>query len=214
MPVQNTTPNAQIFNDGACIRIQKGEKTLLVTKEQVKTIDTVHDNIVRIDIGEGPLKNIFLNYQEVAVPLVASAEDLRDQIKAMLLSDIYEGGDAKEVTQLSILNQLSNVASILQAIKLNETDLTKTDPSRVDESNPYMIYQGWHSQTGIPDANEWAIRRIRREDDQIIHEWAFGTKKAIYPWNVREQHYYVPYDFIGYSESPLPNDDMTIQSGE
>ena len=51
----------QLFNDGAVIRIENGTKTLLVTKEQVKTIDTIQNNIVRIDIGEGPLKNIFIN---------------------------------------------------------------------------------------------------------------------------------------------------------
>src|SRR5689334_23429610 len=70
-------PGAQITNDGAVIRIEKNGKILLVAKDQVKTIDIVHANIVRIDIGEGPLKNIFLNYQEVASPAVASANELR-----------------------------------------------------------------------------------------------------------------------------------------
>ena len=86
----------QIFNDGAVIRIENGTKTLLVTKEQVKTIDTIQNNIVRIDIGEGPLKNIFVNYQDVTNPVVNSANELRDLIKGWLVSDNYNGGDATE----------------------------------------------------------------------------------------------------------------------
>src|SRR4051812_3522399 len=122
------TPGTQIINDGAVIRIEKNGKTLLVAKDQVKTIDTVHENVVRIDIGEGPLKNIFLNYQEVAEPLVASASELSTAIKGMLLSDQYDGGDAKEVTQISILSQLSSIAGILASIKERETDITQLEP--------------------------------------------------------------------------------------
>ena len=195
---------AQIINDGAVIRIEKNGKILLVAKDQVKTIDTVHDNIVRIDIGEGPLKNIFLNFQEVASPVVASANELRDTIKAMMLSDQYDGGDAKETTQISILTKLGDIATILASIKERETDITQLEPSRLDESNPYMIYRGWHAKFGVPDVSEWAIERIRRVDDEIIHEWAFGTKKQIYKWIDRETINYFPYDHDLPVEAPLP----------
>lgn len=193
----------QIFNDGAVIRIENGTKTLLVTKEQVKTIDTIQNNIVRIDIGEGPLKNIFINYQDVTNPAVGSANELRDLIKGWLLSDNYNGGDATEATQLSILNKLGDLAVILQAIKLKEAAFTKEEPSRVDESNPYMVYRGWHKAFGIPDAPEWAIERIRREGDEIIHEWAFGTQRQIYKWTDRLTMNYVPYDHDLPVEAPI-----------
>lgn len=186
---------AQIINDGAVIRIEKNGKILLVAKDQVKTIDTVHDNIVRIDIGEGPLKNIFLNYQEVGDPIVGSANELRDSIKAMMLSDQYVGGDATEVTQLSILNQLSSITGVLTSIKEKETDISRLEPTRTDESNPYMIYRGWHRLQGNPSELEWAIERIRREEDIVIHEWAFGNKNQDYSWDLRDQHTYIPYNF-------------------
>ncbi len=184
----------QIYNDGACIRIEKNGKTLLLAKDQVKTIDTVHDNIIRIDIGEGPLKNIFLNYQDVGTPEVQSANELRDNIKAMMLTDAYLGGDAKEVTQLSVLTQLTTVATLLQGIKDAEKDFTKSDPSRTDESNPYIVYHGWHGATGDPAQNEWAIQRVRKEDDIIIYEWAFGTKGQANSWDARDQHTYAPFN--------------------
>ncbi len=194
----------QLFNDGAVIRIENGTKTLLVTKEQVKTIDTIQNNIVRIDIGEGPLKNIFINYQDVTNPVVASANELRDLIKGWLVSDNYNGGDATEATQLSILTKLGDLAHILQAIKTKEAAFTREEPSRIDESNPYMIYRGWHRAFGYPDAAEWAIERIRREGDEVIHEWAFGTQKQIYKWNDRLTMNYVPYDHDLPVEAPLP----------
>lgn len=184
----------QIFNDGAVIRIENGTKTLLVTKEQVKTIDTIQNNIVRIDIGEGPLKNIFINYQDVTNPVVGSANELRDLIKGWLLSDNYNGGDAKEETQLSILNKLGDLALILQGIRDKQKSLTEEVPSRTDESNPYMVYNGWHVQSGNVETAEWAIERVRRENDEVIHEWARGTKEAIYIWADRARLEYFPYN--------------------
>lgn len=198
--------NIQLFNDGAVIRIENGTKTLLVTKEQVKTIDTVKDNIVRIDIGEGPLKNIFVNFQEVLAPAVASASELRDLVKGWLLSDNYNGGDATEATQLSILTKLGDLAIILQAMKQQEADLTKSEPSRLDESNPYMVYRGWHSKWGVPDGREWAIERLRREGDEIIHEWAFGNNRAIYPWTDRLNLQYIPYQY-----APMEGSDIFVR---
>lgn len=186
----NPLPNVQILNDGSCIRIQSGEKTLLVTKEQVKIIDTVHGNIVRIDIGEGPLKNIYLNYQQVDQPLVSSADELRDAIAAMLISVAVEDTNATELTQMNVFNQLTMIASLLQDIKLIQADLTRTDPSRVDQSNPNLIYQGWHSQRGTPEHGEWAIRRIRKEGDQIYYEWAEGLKEPVFQWTMRDTYRY------------------------
>ena len=205
-------PGIEIYNDGACIRVEKNGKTLLVAKDQVKTIDTVHDNIIRIDIGEGPLKNIFLNYQDVSTPVVASANELRDTIKAMMLSDQYDGGDAKETTQLSILATVSQLTNVLLAMNLRQLDPTKEEPSRVDESNPNMIYRGWHARFGVPEQNEWAIERVKQVNDEIIHEWAFGTKKLIYPWSQRETFNYVPYDHDLPVEGYLPQERIVIDS--
>ena len=199
----------QLFNDGACIRIQRlGQnnevKILMVSKDQIRTIDIIKDNVVRIDIGEGPLKNIFLNYQEVTFPNVNSANDLRDEINAMMKSEIYDGDSPSEITQREIVTKLSDIATILQAIKLKEADLAQQEPSRLDESNPYMVYRGWHKAFGVPDAPEWAIERIRREGDEFIHEWAFGTQRQVYTWTDRLNHNYVPYDHDLPIESPLP----------
>lgn len=186
----------QIFNDGAVIRIENGTRTLLVTKEQVKTIDTIQNDIVRIDIGEGPLKNIFIKYSDVSNPVVQSADELRDLIKSWMDSDNYNGSDATESTQLSILDKLSDLGIILAGIRDKQEDFTKSSPTRSDESNPYLIYNGWHSMTGNVEAAEWAIERVRIDKDEVIREWARGTKESIYIWNNRATLEYYPYNPI------------------
>jgi hypothetical protein len=188
----------QLFNDGACIRIEQivnGQtKTLMVAKDQVKTIDIIKDNIIRIDIGEGPLKNIFINFQDVTLPVAPDAVALRTAINEMMKSDIYEGGDARENTQLSVLTKLGDIATILASIKERETDISQLEPSRIDESNPNMVYRGWHSQYGFVDIEEWAIERVRRVDDEVISEWAAGSKNQVNSWLNRADLQYYPYN--------------------
>jgi hypothetical protein len=137
--------------------------------------------------------------------VVASANELRDLIKQWMLSDSYNGGDATEAGQVSIANKLGDIATILEAIKLKEMDLTQIEPSRVDESNPYMIYRGWHKNYGFVDLNEWAIERIRRDGDEVIREWAFGTQKQICVWLDRLNYLYSPYGHDLPIEGGLPD---------
>lgn len=180
----------QILRDGEYLRIQSNGKTLLINKDQIKAIDTIHDSIVRIDVGEGPLKNFFFNYLEVTAPAVGSASELRDAIAAMLIPEAVEGTNATELTQMNVFNQLTMIVSLLQDIKLIQADLTRTDPSRVDQSNPNLIYQGWHSQRGTPEQGEWAIRRIRKDGDQVYYEWAEGLQEAVFQWTMRDTYRY------------------------
>jgi len=75
----------QIINDNSCIRVINDGTPLLIIKTQVKTIDTVKNEMVRIDIGEGALKHIYINYADVTIPAgVGDVFALRDVIKAML----------------------------------------------------------------------------------------------------------------------------------
>jgi hypothetical protein len=199
----------QLYNDGACIRIEQTLpnnvlKVLMLAKDQVRTIDIIKGSIIRIDIGEGPLKNIFINHQDVTFPIALDAEELRTMINGMMNSDIHDSSDAKEVTQLSVLTKLGDIATLLATIKDKETDFSQFEPTRVDESNPNMVYRGWHKAFGVPDENEWAIERITRVNDEEIHEWAFGTKKQIYKWNDRATHPYAPWDHDLPIPAPLP----------
>ena len=77
--------DTQIINDNSCIRVVNDGTPLLIIKTQVKTIDTVKNEMVRIDIGEGALKHIYINFADVTNPAgLGDVFALRDAIKAML----------------------------------------------------------------------------------------------------------------------------------
>ena len=183
-----------IIDGGASIRIVRGEKTLLVTKAQIKAIDTIGNGMVRIDNGEGPLRNIFLNYQEVNQPEVGNAEELRDIINNMLgLQAAPGGGDCYFPPEL--IKLWESMASTLGQIRQQAEEPPVAELTLIDESNPYMIYKGWHSQRGNQENPEWAIERIRRVEEIVIHEWAYGTKRKIFRWTERMNLPYAPFDY-------------------
>jgi hypothetical protein len=200
----------QVYSEGATIRIEQsgdnGEilRSLVIAKDQVKTVDIIKDFIVRIDIGEGPLKNIFVDYRLVTYPVADSVVDLKTMIANMLTSEINDGDAPSELTQQNILYKVQDIAQMLTTIKDKETDFSQFEPSRVDESNPNMVYRGWHKDFGVPDAAEWAIERITRVNDEEIHEWAFGHKKQIYKWTERATQQYAPWDHDLPVPAPLP----------
>lgn len=192
-----STPNIQVMNAGSSILIQKGNKNLLVSKEQIKTIDTVHDNIVRIDIGEGALKNIFINYQDVYHPAVNSAANLRDFINGLLISDNYSGNDATEETQQSVLEQLQAITNVLQTLTQQEADFEKSEATRIDESNANVVYKGWHTGSGETQNPIWAILRISNVNDELVYEWVQGAKAKNNIWDERTSLVYLPYNYNG-----------------
>jgi len=189
----------QLLNDGACIRIQQDAAILLITKSQIKTIDTVRTDTVRIDIGEGALKNIYVRYSDVTDPVVQNAAELKDAIKTMLATSGVSGSSATEESQVNILTELQYLRSIFKAQYYgygSELDPTKREPSKIDESNPNVIYKGWHKLRGIPSNPEWVIQRITRANDVITYEWSFGNWMQINVWDDRLNGHYLPYDYV------------------
>ena len=190
----------QIFNDGAVIRIENGAKILMVSKEQIRTIDIIKNDIVRIDIGEGPLKNIYLNYREVTFPTVNSAGQLRDHINSLMTSDINDGDYPSEETLQEIAGRLGDLALELREIKQQGADVTKLEPVFVDESSPNAIYKGWSKSLADGATPVWAIQKISRINDIVANEWADGNQLYDNAWDNRLQLAYAPYlpDSISY----------------
>jgi hypothetical protein len=188
----------QIFNDSACIRIEhtissNDIKVLMVSKEQIRTIDIIKNDIVRIDIGEGPLRNIYLNYREVTFPTVNSAGQLRDHITSLMISDINDGDYPSEETLQEIAGRLGDLAQQLKEIKQQGEDVTKMEPVFVDESYPNVIYKGWSKSLADGATPVWAIQKISRTNDIVAHEWADGNQLYDNAWDNRLQLSYSPY---------------------
>jgi hypothetical protein len=183
----------EIFNDGACIRILSNNNTLLISKLQIKTIDTVRTDTVRVDLGEGALKNIYIKVSEVVTPQVfVTADDLRDFINGMLLSNT--SGSATEINQQEEIHQLQLILAVLLDIKtlINNYKGGKGTPQQTDESNPGVVYNGYAAAGSDPSSAVWAIQRVTRTKDLVVYAWADGNENYDNVWDGRLSLTYLP----------------------
>ena len=183
----------EIYNDGASLRIVNGGNVILVSKLQIKTIDTIRNDVVRLDIGEGALKNIYLKTAEVGIPAgIADSGQLRDAINAMLLSNVAGAAtEVKQDTEINILNGILGALTDLKVIMNNNSDCCK-NPIRIDESNPNVVYNGFAVAGSVTSEAVWAIQRITRESDIIIYEWTDGNELYDNIWDNRYELNYLP----------------------
>ena len=99
-----------IRNVGACISIEQNGTSLLISKLHIKTIDTIGLDSVRINMGEGPLRNIYLKQEEMVEPNVNSVFELRDFINTLMWNNGNPlGDDSIEVQQYDILVQIRDI---------------------------------------------------------------------------------------------------------
>lgn len=111
----NSSIDNGVYNDGACIKIVFEGGIIQVNKAQIKTIDTVRNDIVRIDIGAGAMKNIYIRLAEVQYPKnINDVTALRNYINGLLL----QGGNASEATQTTMLNELKGIRDLLNKVLL------------------------------------------------------------------------------------------------
>lgn len=183
----------RVQDDKNVIRIINGENALLVHKAQVRTIDILQGDTVRIDIGEGALHHIYIKWSDVAEPVLASVEALRDAIKNMLFQQINiaggtGGGDAtaaNQFEQTALLQEMTSTLNLISsgiAVIVNDTF---NNPLRIDESHPNIIYYGYAVAGTLTDAAQWAIKRVTRSADLFIYEWANGAQTFVNIWDRR-----------------------------
>lgn len=188
-----------VYNDGACITIVTRGNETQVTKAQIKTIDIVKNDTIRIDIGEGALKNIYLRFDEVVYPtLFIDVFSLKEYIRDLLIQSGFST-ESKQDTTIFELQQikivLENMNKTLQAGGTGGTGTPTKPPMREDESQPGIVYKGY----ALPNASTadplWAIQKISRVDNQIIYEWANGNENYENIWDNRYALSYFPSGF-------------------
>jgi len=183
----------QIFNDRACLRIINNGNVILVNKTQIKTVDTIGNAVVRLDIGEGALKNIYIKLAEVDNPGgLNDVNQLRDYIKNLLIQESW-ATETKQDTEIDLLSQIRQVLTDIRGSSMG--NVSTKEPLRIDESQPNVVFKGW----ALPNANveeaAWAIQKISRIDNEIIHEWADGDENYDNVWATRYELKYFPSGF-------------------
>lgn len=177
----------QILNDGASLRIVNAASVLLINKSHIKTIDTVRDNTIRLDISSGALKNIFIKFSEVTIPAaLPDVYALRDVINSMLQTNTV--GLATEQKQDVQIELLSGILSALNEIKIAIAKCCCNGQiMRIDESNPLVTYVGYAAAGSQPNQAVWSIQRTTRfaANDIVIVEWADGNELFDNIWDQR-----------------------------
>ncbi len=171
----------QIENIGAALKITVDGSSRSVMKAQIEAIETLEDNIIKIDIGKGALNNIFIDQRDVTVPASESATALADQILLMIES-ASSAGLATEAKQTAQITELQAVKSAVTTLN----DKSFFEPRIVDETNPNIIYQGYALTNIAIDFAGWAIQKITNNKGVFTYQWAGGTRTFDKVWNGRK----------------------------
>lgn len=107
--------SVQIYSYGGCIRLVTDSSVLLIAKTQVKRVEAIRDDSVKISLGEGPLNEIIIKLSDVTVPSgLVDIAALRDAIAHMLdHANLYE-----DEALLKLQNQVDQLIEIKQLINL------------------------------------------------------------------------------------------------
>lgn len=176
-----------IENNGASIKITENGASRFILKYQIREVEIVRDTIIKIDIGQGALNNIFVDQADVTVPVTATVEELRDQIMGMLQTNVTgTATEAKQTEEINEIKTLQTVVGNLQA-KVNSLDeKTFFQPKLVDESNANVVYNGFAVPGSAVDAAVWAVQKVTKINGVYSYQWAGGNKNFDKIWNNRK----------------------------
>src|SRR5579872_867072 len=96
----------EITNNGSSLKIVTDGSPRFILKNQIREVEVVRDTIIKIDIGQGALYNVFIDQTTVDAPVSKDVNDLRDQIIAMLQTT-SAAGLATQDLQTAEINQIS-----------------------------------------------------------------------------------------------------------
>lgn len=182
----------EIINNGASIKIVSDGSPRFINKLQVREIGIVRDSIIKIDIGQGALYNVFIDQTEVTNPATASPEELRDAIDGMLQTSLsgqstFEGQRLEIETMQEIIQRVDKLADFMDT--LNEKVFY--EPLVVDESNANVVYKGY-ANVGVKHSDaSWAILKITNRKGVLSYQWANGTKSFTNIWDNRATLNYI-----------------------
>ncbi len=173
-----------IENNGANLKVTENGLSRYIFKEQIREIEVVRGTIIRIDLGQGALRNLFVDQANVTTPVSSSVTDLRDQIIAML-EPAANNSNANEALELAALNGISTLVDGLKTKVDSLDNKIFYEPKIVDESDVNMVYNGYALPGALPEQAVWAIQKVSFRDGLYTYEWAGGNKNFDKKWSDR-----------------------------
>jgi len=184
----------QLFDEKTCIRIVFNGNTVIVNKSQIKTIEDIRGDTLRLDIGEGALKHIYIRFDEVTLPAVyASRDELKTALVLMMSSAgggglINGAGLATEVKQEEEIGLLGQVIQKLDAVNTSIQHIntgSPKEPLMTDESQRGSVYKGFAVINTLTSEPNWAIQKIFTDGLITKYLWADGNTNYDNIWDNR-----------------------------
>ncbi|MGZ4063843.1 MAG: hypothetical protein ACXVP0_12795 [Bacteroidia bacterium] len=186
-----------ITDSGASISVTvAGQTPRNIMKAQIIEITVIKTNIIKIDIGQGALGNLFIPYTDVTNPSTASPGALKDAINA-LLTPASSGGntvggatEARQIDQSNLLTQLNTISTAIQGLITSLDNKVFYQPLLVDDGGAGIVYKGYAAVGTLQEQPTWAIERIQKVGDVDVHTWVNGQRTFVNSWVNRETFTY------------------------
>lgn len=178
----------EIINYGGSLKIVTDESLRLLLKNQIREVEVVRDNILKIDIGQGALYNVFIDQSEVTSPVTESVEELRDIIIDMIQPASSEGM-ATERTQSEGNQKMDALKHTVEELSGKVGSLGEKffyEPKLVDETNANAVYKGYAVPGAKPSEAVWAVLKITNSKGVLSYHWAGGNKNFDKVWDNRK----------------------------
>lgn len=178
----------EILNNGASLKITSDGSPRFILKNQIREVEIVRDTIIKIDIGQGALYNVFIDQADVTAPASSNVDDLRDQIMAMLQTNGVAGLATQELQTVEI-NQIKTLQASVSGLNDKVTSLDNKlfyEPAIIDQSNANIVYEGF-SAPGLKTSEPvWAILKITNTKGVLSYKWSGGNKNFDKIWENRK----------------------------
>ncbi len=191
--------NILIQDTDTRLRISGPSGVRSIAKSTIVDVTVIKGSILKIDIGQGPLHNIFIPHADVLHPAFATAMDLRDAIESMCELPQPSGGtaggatEANQATEINYLNAINTAMGSLTTLVNTIDGKLFYEPKMVDDAGAGVIYNGFTTQEGARAYDPvWAIQRIAVDDHGVhVYTWANGNKNFDKLWTERESMTYL-----------------------
>jgi hypothetical protein len=174
--------SVQIYSYGGCIRLVTDSSVLLIAKTQVKRVEAIRDDSVKISLGEGPLNEIIIKLSDVTVPSgLVDIAALRDAIAHMLdHANLYEDEALiKLQTQIDQLIEIKHLVNLWQGslqIDLNFQQLQVNALVAINnrlleskENDERLISQGVDQANALTAINN-RLLELKENDEKLISQ--------------------------------------------
>lgn len=169
--------NIQITNTNTTLVITSGANVRTINKQVIREISILRGTLIKIDIGGGPLRNIFLPIADITQPVHLDGPALLAALNEML--------SPLDVQIEAELSSLSETITTMQSTIENLLPASMQEPSMIDESKDNVIYTGFAAAGAETSAPAWAIMRSTIENDVITNDWADGSQRMTAVWDNR-----------------------------